>query len=150
MEEYSPGGVCEAKRERVVEDAAEPGVRVEGEHVDVGVRAGEGGGVRGERGVVVEDVLLVERGVGGAEVARGAFEWGDVEEKVCPAEVVVVCVRLCVTVRRGHIETRWIVEGTYYGTEERLHLGFPERFKVKLDNDVTRTEGQGWSMHLEN
>lgn len=77
-----------------VEHAAEPRVRVEREHGHVRVRAREGGGVRGERGVVVADVLRVFGRDRGAEVVRGAVERRDVEEEVGPAQVVVVRVFL--------------------------------------------------------
>ena len=79
----------------VVEDVSEPLVRVEREHGDVRVRMGKGGDVGGERGVVVDDVLLVERDVGRADMSRRPFERRHVEKKVRSAEVVGVCVFLC-------------------------------------------------------
>ena len=78
----------------VVEDVTEPLVRVEREHGDVRVRMSEGGDVGGERGVVVDDVLLVERDVGRADMSWRPFERRHVEKKVRSAEVVGVCVLL--------------------------------------------------------
>lgn len=90
----APSDVLEAILVGVVENVAEPRVRVEFEHGDVRVRTREGGDVGRERGVVVEDVLAVERGVRGAEVRGGTLERRDVEEEVRAAQVVGVCVFL--------------------------------------------------------
>ncbi len=84
------GGVLEAVRGGVVEDLAEPGVRVEREHVHVVVVLGEGCGVGGERGVVLGDVLLVEGRAGLPEPGWGTVDGRDVDEEVRAAEVVVV------------------------------------------------------------
>lgn len=89
-----PGDVREPVLRGRVEHAAEPRVRVEREHGHVRVRAREGGSVRGERGVVVADVLRIFGRDGGAEVVWGAVERRDVEKEVGPAQVVVVCVLL--------------------------------------------------------
>lgn len=85
-----PSGVLEAVSGGVVEDLAEPGVRVEREHVHVRVVLGEGLGVGGERGVVLGDVLLVEGRACVAVPGRGAINGRNVDEEVCAAEVVVV------------------------------------------------------------
>ena len=75
---------------RGVQDLVEPCVRVEREDVDVPVRRGEMGGMVQEGGVVVDDVLLVERRDGRADVVWGALEGREGDEEVRPAEVVVV------------------------------------------------------------
>ncbi len=75
-----PGDVLEVVVRSVVQDLAEPGVRVEREDGHVRVCGREGGDVRGEGGVVVDDVLLVECGVGRADVARGPLQRWDVDE----------------------------------------------------------------------
>ena len=115
----------------VVEDVTEPLVRVEREHGDVRVRMSEGGDVGGERGVVVDDVLLVERDVGRADMSRRPLERWHAEEEVRPAQVVGVCVGLCGRECQG-----WPGGGgtnAYHGTEKRLHLGLPEGFEVELE-----------------
>lgn len=89
-----PGYIREPVLRGRVEHTAEPRMRVEREHGHVRVRAREGGGVRGERGVVVADVLRVFGRDGGAEVVWGAVQRRDVEEEVGPAQVVVVRVLL--------------------------------------------------------
>ncbi len=76
----APCDVLEVVVRSVVQDVAEPGVRVEREDGHVWVCVREGGDVRGERGVVVDDVLLVERGVGRADVLGGPLQRWDVDE----------------------------------------------------------------------
>ena len=139
---HSPGGVREAIRGGVVEDVPEPRVRVEREHAHVRVRGGERGGVGGERGVVVTDVLRVERGGGRGvgEVTWGALERGEVEEEVGAAEVVRVGGFLRVA-DTGHGPPRgWSARlhggmalDTHDGTEQGLHFCFPERLEVELE-----------------
>ena len=85
-----PGYVREPVILRGVQDLVEPCVRVERQDVDVPVRRGEAGGMVQEGGVVVDDVLLVERRDGRADVVRGALEGREGDEEVRPAEVVVV------------------------------------------------------------
>ena len=69
-----PGDVREPVILRSVQDLVEPRVRVEREDVDVPVRRSEACGVVQEGGVVVDDVLLVERRDGRADVVWGALE----------------------------------------------------------------------------
>ena len=90
----APCDISEPVMLGIVEDVTEPLVRVEREHGDVRVRMGKGGDVSGERGVVVDDVLLVERDVGRADMSRRPLERRHVEEEVRPAQIVGVCVFL--------------------------------------------------------